>query len=93
MINMDKKGGSSIEGDLLEKFALDGLTQRETEVLTWATRGKTNKEIGIIFNISPRTASKHLQNIYIKWGVESRVGAVVRFVEIIEQAGKLDKTG
>ena len=49
-----------------------GLTRREGEVLAWLARGKTNKDIGQILAISPRTVSKHLEHIYQKLGVKTR---------------------
>ena len=54
------------------------LTVREDEVLQWLARGKTDKDIGDILGISPRTVHKHLQRIYEKLGVETRTAAVVR---------------
>lgn len=62
-----------------------GLTRREIEVLEWVARGKTNTEIGMILHISPRTASKHLEHIYTKLGVESRTAAVVAFLEMVQR--------
>lgn len=53
-----------------------GLTFRETEILMWISRGKTNKEIGVIVGSSARTVSKHLENIFGKLGVASRAAAV-----------------
>ena len=101
MRNMETKLGSSlnpnrdpfIESDLLEYFAPYGLTRRELDVLAWVPKGKTNNEIGLLLNISPKTVTQHLGNVYTKFGVESRVEALVRFFEILQQAGKLDKTG
>ncbi|MEC4673788.1 MAG: helix-turn-helix transcriptional regulator [Nitrospirota bacterium] len=63
-----------------------GLTPREVEVLEWVARGKTNNEIGLILEISPRTASKHLEHIYTKLGVESRTAAVVQFLGMIQES-------
>jgi len=54
------------------------LTPREEEVLRWLAGGKTDKDIGAILAISPRTVHKHLQRIYEKLGVENRTAAVVR---------------
>ena len=54
------------------------LTAREDEVLRWLGRGKTDKDIGGILGISPRTVHKHLQRIYEKLGVENRTAAVIR---------------
>ncbi len=77
--------GPSIEHDTLVVLEEKGLTRREVEVLEWVARGKTNSEIGLILSISPRTASKHLEHIYTKLGVESRTAAVVQFLEMIQQ--------
>ena len=54
------------------------LTPREREVLNWLAGGKTDRDIGDILGISPRTVNKHLQRIYEKLGVETRTAAVVR---------------
>lgn len=57
---------------LTEAFAL---TQREAEVLFWVAKGKTNRDIGLILSMSPRTVNKHLEHVYIKLGVETRTAA------------------
>ncbi len=51
------------------------LTPRETEVLGWVAKGKTNRDIGEILGMSPRTVNKHLEHIYVKLGVETRAAA------------------
>jgi DNA-binding response OmpR family regulator/DNA-binding CsgD family transcriptional regulator len=51
------------------------LTSREAEVLLWISRGKPNRDIGDILNISPRTVNKHLEQIFVKLGVENRAAA------------------
>jgi DNA-binding NarL/FixJ family response regulator len=51
------------------------LTERECEVLLWLAKGKTNRDIGEILGISPRTVNKHLEHIYVKLGVETRAAA------------------
>jgi DNA-binding CsgD family transcriptional regulator len=53
-----------------------GLSQRETEVLHWLMQGKDNKSISIQMNIRIGTTRKHLENIYLKLGVQSRTEAV-----------------
>lgn len=60
----------------LEKMGKYGLSQRESEVVVWLTRGKTNPEVAIILGISKRTVEKHLEKIYEKLGVETRAAAV-----------------
>jgi DNA-binding CsgD family transcriptional regulator len=56
--------------------AAQRLSARELEVLDWLARGKTNRQIAAILGISWRTVAKHLENAYVKLGVESRVAAV-----------------
>lgn len=64
------------EVDLLKSSF--GLTVREAEVLLWIGRGKTNKDIGEILGLSPRTVNKHLEQIYAKLGVENRSSAALK---------------
>jgi DNA-binding NarL/FixJ family response regulator len=52
-----------------------GLTTREGEVLSWLSKGKTNRDIAQILGLSPRTVDKHLEQIYSKLGVENRTAA------------------
>jgi DNA-binding response OmpR family regulator/DNA-binding CsgD family transcriptional regulator len=52
-----------------------GVTAREAEVLLWVSRGKPNRDIGEILNISPRTVNKHLEQVFVKLGVENRASA------------------
>ncbi|CAN7446848.1 response regulator [Pseudomonas sp. LjRoot71] len=51
------------------------LTEREVEVLRWVACGKTNRDIGDILGLSPRTVNKHLEHVYVKLGVETRTAA------------------
>jgi DNA-binding response OmpR family regulator/DNA-binding CsgD family transcriptional regulator len=51
------------------------LTAREAEVLVWVARGKANKDISEILNISHRTVNKHLEQVFAKLGVENRAAA------------------
>jgi DNA-binding response OmpR family regulator/DNA-binding CsgD family transcriptional regulator len=59
------------------------LTSRESEVLLWISRGKANREIGEILDISPRTVNKHLEQIFVKLGVENRASAAARAVRAL----------
>jgi len=65
------KGGGE-QAALQSAFAL---TARESEVLLWLSRGKSNRDIGAILEISPRTVNKHLEPIFVKLGVENRAAA------------------
>ncbi len=53
------------------------LTERETEILKFAARGLSNKEIAFELSISPRTIQSHLSSVFGKLGVASRTQAVV----------------
>jgi DNA-binding response OmpR family regulator/DNA-binding CsgD family transcriptional regulator len=57
---------------LKEQF---GVTEREADVLLWIANGKTNREIGQILDMSPRTVNKHLEQVFRKLGVENRTSA------------------
>ena len=64
--------GTSQAAASLEQYQL---TPRETDVLAWVAKGKTNRDIGEILGMSPRTVNKHLEHIYVKLGVETRSAA------------------
>lgn len=53
------------------------LTEREIRVLRQVVDGKTNKEIGFILGISQKTVEKHLEAVYTKLKVNSRVEAAL----------------
>jgi DNA-binding response OmpR family regulator/DNA-binding CsgD family transcriptional regulator len=72
---------SGSEADML-KAAL-GLTARESEVLVWISRGKSNRDISEILNISPRTVNKHLEQVFAKLGVENRAAAAAIAIRIV----------
>ena len=55
--------------------ARHGLTVREAEVLLWVSRGKQNRDVSEILQISPRTVNKHLEQVFEKMGVENRASA------------------
>jgi DNA-binding NarL/FixJ family response regulator len=53
------------------------LTRRELDVLKLVVEAKTNGEIGVALGISEKTVEKHLDTIFRKLGVASRVEAAV----------------
>jgi DNA-binding response OmpR family regulator len=59
------------------------LTVRESEVLLWIAKGKSNRDIGDILGLSARTVNKHLEQIYVKLGVENRASAAVKAAHIL----------
>jgi DNA-binding CsgD family transcriptional regulator len=58
-----------------------GLTKRELEVLRLVADGRTNQEIARSLGISVKTVEKHLEGVYAKLGVVSRVEAAVHAVQ------------
>ncbi len=59
-------------------FDSSTVSQRETDCLHWAARGKTNWEIGKILEISENTVRYHLKNVFAKLHTSSRSSAVSR---------------
>ena len=53
------------------------MTDRELQVLRQVVEGKTNREIGYELGISQKTVEKHLESVYSKLNVSSRVEAAV----------------
>ena len=64
-----------------------GLTAREGEVLSWLSKGKSNRDIAQILGLSPRTVDKHLEQVYAKLGVENRTAAAAIAVKSARDRG------
>jgi DNA-binding CsgD family transcriptional regulator len=59
------------------KYLLRTLTPREREVVNWLCEAKTNWAIGQILGCKEGTVKKHLQRVYRKLGVETRMELLV----------------
>jgi len=57
--------------------SISDLTPRELEILQFVIAGKTNKTIAAEIYISEKTVEFHLDNIYTKIGVRTRLMAGV----------------
>jgi len=55
---------------------MNGLTEREGEVLVHLAEGATNAEIGELLEISPKTVARHRENIMRKLNLHSRTELV-----------------
>jgi HD-GYP domain-containing protein (c-di-GMP phosphodiesterase class II) len=58
-----------------------GLTEREVEVLALLAQGRTNKQIGAVLFLSPRTVQHHVAHIYDKIDRRTRAGAAMFAME------------
>jgi HD-GYP domain-containing protein (c-di-GMP phosphodiesterase class II) len=58
-----------------------GLSEREVEVLRLVAQGKSSKEIARALTITEKTAGHHVEHIYAKLGVSTRVGAALFAME------------
>jgi DNA-binding response OmpR family regulator len=72
------------EAILRETYAV---TAREAEVLIWIAAGKSNRDIADILAISARTVNKHLEQIFVKLGVENRASAAAMAVQALAMRG------
>lgn len=66
------------------------LTPRETDVLLWVARGKTNRDVSDILGMSPRTVNKHLEHVFVKLGVETRAAATALTLRALGAASPSD---
>lgn len=72
------KGKFSFSTEALETL---GLTRREAEVLFWIPKDKSNAGIARVLGCCEGTVRKHLENLYKKLGVQTRIGAVMVALE------------
>jgi len=80
LLRLTEGGIAADEIILKERLAL---TPREADVLSWLARGKSNRDIGAILGLSPRTVNKHLEQIFAKLGVENRAAAAALAVRTL----------
>ena len=59
------------------------LTPRVAETLLWLAQGKTNGEIATILGNTESTVKKHVLEIFVQLGVETRTAASLRALEIL----------
>lgn len=58
------------------------LSKRETEILTWVAKGKSNTDIATILGISSETVATYMSRIFKKLGSSHRVGAAIRGLKL-----------
>jgi DNA-binding NarL/FixJ family response regulator len=84
LLRLAKDSGAEAPAEFSSEL---GLTTREGEVLSWLSKGKTNRDIAQILGLSPRTVDKHLEQIYAKLGVENRTAAAAIAVNAKNRKG------
>ena len=84
LLRLAKDSGADTPAEFSSEL---GLTTREGEVLSWLSKGKTNRDIAQILGLSPRTVDKHLEQIYAKLGVENRTAAAAIAVNAKNRKG------
>ncbi|KQY94895.1 LuxR family transcriptional regulator [Paenibacillus sp. Root52] len=77
-IHQSMLGHVLVSENMLSANLEESLTPTEREVLNRIAMEMTNKEIAQDLNISPRTVEYHITSITQKFGVKSRIGAVVK---------------
>jgi DNA-binding NarL/FixJ family response regulator len=71
----------AIAQKLAERMATEQLTHREQDVLEQIVRGKSNKEIGSVLEISEATVKTHINNLLSKLGVADRTQAATAAIQ------------
>jgi DNA-binding NarL/FixJ family response regulator len=66
-----------------EPNQVDGLSEREREVLTLLSTGATNREIAAVMHVGAETVKKHAGALYRKLGVRNRTEAAQRAGEVL----------
>ena len=56
---------------------VEGLTDRESEILALITQGKSNAEVAALTFLSPNTVKSYIRSVYRKINVDSRTQAVL----------------
>src|ERR1700730_5475118 len=63
-----------------------GLSEREAQVLYWVAAGKSSPVISKILGIRHDTVRAHLKKIFAKLGVENRLSAALRALQVLRSA-------
>jgi DNA-binding NarL/FixJ family response regulator len=69
---------ADIRSPMTHDAAFPQLTERQREIVRWATRGLTTKRIARVLGISPETVKTHLHNIFERLGVGGRTLLALR---------------
>jgi DNA-binding CsgD family transcriptional regulator len=73
----------TLQGGSPRSLCVLGLSEREAEVLYWVAAGKSSPVISMILGIRHDTVRAHLKRIFAKLGVENRLSAALRALQIL----------
>jgi DNA-binding NarL/FixJ family response regulator len=73
--------GLIAESGRIPSSASSELTKRELEILQLVRRGRRNREIAQEMQIEEKTVKNHINSIYSKLGITSRVEAMAARIE------------
>ena len=65
-------------------MATAGLTRREGQVLQLMAQGKNNAELAAELYLAPATVKTHINHIFTKLQVSTRVQAVLKYREALD---------
>jgi DNA-binding CsgD family transcriptional regulator len=86
---MDGLGNVEDQGATARSLQALGLSEREAEVLYWVAAGKSSPVIGTILGIRHDTVRAHLKKIFTKLGVENRLSAALRALQVLRSASSV----
>jgi DNA-binding CsgD family transcriptional regulator len=86
---LDGLGNVENHGATAQSLRVLGLSEREAEVLYWVAAGKSSPVIATILEIRHDTVRAHLKKIFAKLGVENRLSAALRALQVLRSASSV----
>ena len=84
-------GGTAIDPGIVQRLMaprpghpLDGLSEREREVLSQMAEGRSNSGVAQVLSMSPRTVENHTKSIFIKLGLHDQPQDNRRVLAVLE---------
>ncbi len=74
----DSAGDDESKPKIIDERLIEPLTDRELEVLSYMSRGMTNKEIAVKLGVTAGTVKVHTHNLFSKLNVSRRMNAVAK---------------
>jgi NarL family two-component system response regulator LiaR len=79
-VHLSPEAATGLAKDLRQPAGMKSLTKRETSVLRLVAEGLANKEIARRLLISEKTVKAHLNNVFVKLEVHSRMQAALQAI-------------